>query len=61
MPCIIRQAKSMAVAGVKGIPRERMGTKAVLEAALLADSGLATPSMAPLPSSSLYSLITTFP
>ena len=35
-----------------GMPREKSGIKPLLDAALFADSGPATPSMAPLPNSS---------
>jgi hypothetical protein len=40
------------VIGPVGRPSASMGTKAPVEAALLADSGPATPATAPLPNSS---------
>ena len=42
----------MAMAAFPGIPRVRSGMKEALAAALFADSGPATPWMAPLPNSS---------
>ena len=44
----------MAVVALPGMPRARVGTMLPPTAALLAASGPATPSMAPLPNSSLY-------
>ena len=41
-----------AVVAEPGMPRVSIGTKAAEEAALFADSGAATPSMAPRPNSS---------
>src|SRR4029453_9521109 len=49
----IRSAEiSTAVTGPVGIPNASIGTKAPVEAELLADSGPATPATAPLPNSS---------
>src|SRR6202030_4130249 len=45
-------AINTAVIGPVGRPSASMGTKAPVEAALLADSGPATPANAPLPNSS---------
>ena len=45
-------AISTAVTGPVGSPSASIGTKAPVEAALLADSGPATPATAPLPNSS---------
>jgi len=42
----------MAIEALLGMPRVSRGMKEELEAALLADSGPATPSMAPFPNSS---------
>ena len=42
----------IAVGGAKGMPRTKSGMKADWQAALLADSGPATPSIAPCPNSS---------
>ncbi len=47
-PWMRRAPKRMAVGGAKGIPRTNSGMKADWQAALLADSGPATPSIAPL-------------
>src|SRR4030042_2758421 len=47
-----RAPRRMAVGGAKGMPRTKRGMKAAWHAELLADSGPATPSMAPLPNSS---------
>lgn len=47
--CISNADSNRAMTGVVGIPRLSMGIKLVWAAALLADSGPATPSMAPLP------------
>ncbi len=44
----------MAVVALPGMPSARVGTMLPPTAALLAASGPATPSMAPLPNSSLY-------
>ena len=38
-----------AMTGLAGMPKVSMGMKEVCAAALLADSGAATPSIAPLP------------
>lgn len=43
----------MAAAGANGIPRDSIGIRLEAAAPLLADSGPATPSMAPWPHSSL--------
>ena len=51
-PLISRQAKIMAMAALPGMPRVSSGMNEALEAALLADSGPATPSIAPCPNSS---------
>ena len=51
-PLMSRQAKIMAMAAFPGIPRVSRGMKEELDAALLADSGPATPAMAPCPNSS---------
>lgn len=40
-----------AMTGLVGMPRVSIGMKEVWEPALLADSGAATPSMAPVPNS----------
>ena len=48
-PRIIRAPIRMAVEGLTGIPRLRRGIKVPLEAALLAASGPATPSIVPVP------------
>ena len=42
----------MAMAALPGMPRVSSGMNEALEAALLADSGPATPSIAPCPNSS---------
>ena len=52
IPWIIRAAKIMAIEAFPGMPRVRSGIKDELDAALFADSGPATPSMAPWPNSS---------
>ena len=52
IPWIIRAAKIMAIDGFPGMPSVSSGMNDELEAALLADSGPATPSMMPLPNSS---------
>ena len=52
MPWISSAAISTAITGPVGIPRASIGTNAPVEAALLADSGPATPATAPLPNSS---------
>ena len=52
MPCSIRAPISTAVIGLVGMPSASIGTKAPVEAALLAVSGPATPATAPLPNSS---------
>ena len=49
MPHIMKPASMTAVVGDPGIPRARSGAKPLMEAELLADSGAATPSMAPVP------------
>ena len=49
---MINAAISTAVTGPVGRPSASIGTKAPVEAALLADSGPATPATAPLPNSS---------
>jgi hypothetical protein len=51
-PWISSAAISTAVTGPVGIPSASIGTKAPVEAELLADSGPATPATAPLPNSS---------
>ena len=51
-PWTIMAASSSAATGTPGTPRASMGTKAPEVAALLADSGPATPATAPLPNSS---------
>src|SRR3972149_10605333 len=50
-PHIMSPPSMMAVVADPGMPSVSMGTMARAEAALLADSGPATPSMAPLPNS----------
>jgi hypothetical protein len=52
IPWIISAARSIAVTTPVGIPKESMGIKALEVAALLADSGPATPSITPVPKSS---------
>ncbi len=52
MPLSSRALRTSAMTGVKGMPRDISGMKAEPAAALLAVSGPATPSMAPLPNSS---------
>ena len=49
IPWIIRAAKIIAIEAFPGIPKVRSGMKDELDAALFADSGPATPSMAPFP------------
>ncbi len=51
-PCSNSAARSSAVIGENGMPSARSGTMAALEAALFADSGPATPLIAPRPNSS---------
>src|SRR6185503_5004892 len=51
-PWTIMAASSRAATGAPGTPRASIGTKAPEVAALLADSGPATPATAPLPNSS---------
>ena len=48
-PWIISAASSNAMIALVGTPKVSTGTKQLIEAALLAASGPATPSMAPLP------------
>ena len=52
MPWIISATKIMAMEAFPGMPRVSSGMKELLAAALLADSGAATPSMAPWPNRS---------
>ncbi len=49
MPCTMIAAIITAVTGLVGMPSAIIGTNAPVAAALLADSGPATPSIAPLP------------
>ncbi|MNC94656.1 hypothetical protein D3C83_115640 [compost metagenome] len=49
MPCTMMAAIITAVTGLVGMPSAIIGTNAPVAAALFADSGPATPSMAPLP------------
>src|SRR5438309_2991997 len=49
MPCTMIAASITAVMGPVGMPSASMGTNAPVAAALFADSGPATPSIAPLP------------
>ncbi len=49
MPWIMMAAIITAVTGLVGIPSASIGTNAPVAAALFADSGPATPSIAPLP------------
>ncbi len=49
MPCNVRAPTISAIVALVGIPMVRSGTNEVCAAALLADSGAATPSIAPLP------------
>src|SRR4051812_11776023 len=51
-PWIISAAISTAVTGPVGMPSASIGTNAPVDAALLADSGPATPATAPCPNSS---------
>ncbi len=51
-PWIISAPISTAVIGPVGMPSASIGTKAPVEAELLADSGPATPATAPLPNCS---------
>src|SRR5713101_9780126 len=51
-PCTIMAASSSAATGTPGTPRASIGTNAPEVAALLADSGPATPATAPRPNSS---------
>jgi hypothetical protein len=51
-PCTISTAIRIACTGPSGTPSASIGTKAPEAAALLADSGPATPSTAPLPNCS---------
>ena len=51
-PHIIRPPSMIAVVAEPGMPSVSIGTIAPVAAALLADSGPATPSIAPLPNSS---------
>ena len=52
MPCTMIAASMTAVIGPVGMPSASIGTNAPVAAALLADSGPATPSIAPLPNRS---------
>jgi len=52
MPSIISAPIMMAVAPEPGTPKVSIGTMAPMEAALLAHSGAATPSITPVPNSS---------
>ena len=49
MPCTMMAASITAVTGPVGMPSAIIGMKAPVAAALLADSGAATPSIAPWP------------
>ena len=49
MPCTIMAPIMSAMSALGGMPRLSMGMKHACAAALLADSGAATPSMAPWP------------
>jgi len=49
IPCIRNAPNNKAMTTLGGIPRVRRGINAELAAALLADSGAATPSIAPFP------------
>ena len=49
MPWIISAPIISAISGLDGMPSVSMGTKLVCAPALLAASGAATPSIAPLP------------
>jgi hypothetical protein len=49
MPYMTKAARMIAVELDPGTPSVKSGTMAPVEAALLADSGPATPSIAPLP------------
>ena len=51
MPWMIIAPTMSAITGLDGMPRVSMGMNEVWAPALLADSGAATPSMAPLPNS----------
>ncbi len=51
-PCTIMAASSSAAIGTPGTPSASIGTNAPDVAALLADSGPATPATAPWPNSS---------
>ena len=52
MPWIIKATKIMAIDAFPGMPNVNRGMKEEVEAALLAASGAATPSIAPLPNRS---------
>ena len=51
-PWMSKAPSRIAVGGAKGMPKTKSGIKADWQAALLADSGPATPSIAPCPNSS---------
>ncbi|MNY53873.1 hypothetical protein D3C86_1896720 [compost metagenome] len=51
-PWIMKAPSISAMVGLPGMPSRSVGMNAVCEAALLADSGPATPSTAPLPNRS---------
>ena len=52
MPCIISAPRRMAITALAGIPNVNKGMKAPAVAALFADSGPATPAIAPFPNCS---------
>ena len=54
MPFMRNAPSSTAVVAPPGMPRVSVGTKLAFAAALLAASGAATPSIAPLPNSALF-------
>src|SRR6478752_6538432 len=57
MPWMVMAPIISAITGVDGRPSVSIGMKEVCAAALLADSGEATPSMAPLPNSAVLAEI----
>ena len=54
MPWMIMAPIISAITGFDGMPRVSIGMNDVWAPALLADSGAATPSMAPLPNSAAF-------
>ena len=52
MPCTIMAPIMSAISALGGMPRLSIGMKHAWAAALFADSGAATPSIAPLPNRS---------